>query len=552
MKINNIILSADLIKNNQSIDYIQFWPLVSKIWYKLGFNPVLTLITDLEENDSKILECKRFGKVILIKPCPHFDFGIQAKVSRLFSASKLSGCNLIADIDLIPLNISYYLSILSSIPDNCIASFGANAFYKTIDHYKTPMCYITTSKETYQFITKISDNSTFEQFLNYYKNPKEIIGSHPNWLFDNKESTLNDYNNFSDESLLRFMIFNSSFDSFQVKIHRPLFNYNSIPIQNGTKLFVCTYADRIDRCQTEFGWKLITRSKKKYIKDYTDVHGVRPFQKYILEYSHIFKDLNIDSLSTIPISLRFGNFITFDHYKSFSTKIIKYKYSLATLRIEKYDILFLYNNLIDTLLAFNQNKKDLNFKVILSNDEDDDLLIKLHKLGAQQIFIINSNSSLDFVYSLPIGLLSLNFNNNINFLRSNQYNYYINLKSLKERRMTEIIGVPEIYILKKENLSKIFKNIPNYSFCFISSDFTPHSVFECIALGTIPIVNDDFISKKSVEKLPILFVKNDIESLEIDKLINCFNYYSNKPELFNTNPKITINYWSNKIKTNVL
>lgn len=577
MKIKNVVLSSNLDDT-----YIQFWPLVSGIWKRLfreeniQVNVVLGLLTDLPENSHFVKECRHYGKTILIRPSLDYAEPVQAKLIRLFLASKLEGGSILGDIDLIPLRLKDYITRLSHVPDNCIASYGSNAYNRTQDHFKVPMCYLSSSKETFQKITGITDRTTFHDFL---KSLETVFETDRDPGFDGKESVLNRPESFSDESTLRYLIYSKSLENYQVKFVRNLFKPECVPVANGTRLYITTFTDRIDR----HGGFLVTRDSKlgtaavdfnTRIDRFIDIHGCRPFQRFIQSFMPVLRKLGIDINSTIPTGFRYGPFVTVDHYLSYCNKHIRHSFELNTLEIEPGDVIFLEGDLIERFTiskqpkstCFPKNKlsvsppyvdsrRDVNFKLIISPMAkgiiDLEQVQNLKAIGAAEIYVIDSDipSGETNVYSLPFGFSSKLIRQGKVNERSNQYNFVKQLKPLSERAFNPRVNLPEILSIGPSNVvptKEFFAKIENYVFCHIQMGLSPHLVFECIALGTIPIVSSGFVSKHSVDKLPVIFA-DKIEDITIESLSKTYEYYSSKPELFNTNPKINSSYWCKKI-----
>jgi hypothetical protein len=175
----------------------------------------------------------------------------------------------------------------------------------------------------------------------------------------------------------------------------------------------------------------------------------------------------------------------------------------------------------------------------------------LKAIGAIEIYVIDTDipSGETNVYSLPLGFSPKLISQGKVNERSNQYNFVKPLKPMCEREFNPRVNLPEILSIGPSNVvptKEYFLRIEDYVFCHIPMTMSPHLVFECIALGTIPIVSPGFVSKHSVDKLPVIFSKK-IEDVTIDSLSKTYKYYSSKPELFNTNPKINSSYWSKKI-----
>ena len=101
MKIDYVFIGSDL-----NPMYLDFWPLVSRIWREV-FNmmPVLGLICD-EDSDLYDDWC---GLVKRFKAVEGINTGLQSQIVRLFMPKFLEGNILLSDIDMAPLSKDYFI-----------------------------------------------------------------------------------------------------------------------------------------------------------------------------------------------------------------------------------------------------------------------------------------------------------------------------------------------------------------------------------------------------------------------------------------------------------
>lgn len=105
-QIDRVILST----NNDPL-YIQFWPVVARVWKTMGFQPTLALIaTEDCQVDTSL------GDVIRFEPLS--DVSEEAQAIRLLVPYFFSeDVCLLSDIDMIPMSRSYFVDYAHSSPD---------------------------------------------------------------------------------------------------------------------------------------------------------------------------------------------------------------------------------------------------------------------------------------------------------------------------------------------------------------------------------------------------------------------------------------------------
>ena len=133
MKIDYVILGS-----NTNPLYLDFWPIVSKIWSEI-FNivPVLGLITDYNSDFKK----DEYGIVKCFKAVENINSSLQSQLVRLFLTAQLSGNLLISDIDMIPLSKQYFIDDLKKYDENKLHVMSADNS-ECLNNKEYPMCYI--------------------------------------------------------------------------------------------------------------------------------------------------------------------------------------------------------------------------------------------------------------------------------------------------------------------------------------------------------------------------------------------------------------------------
>lgn len=114
IKIDRVILSS-----NENLDYLEYWPLASRAWKKLGFMPTLILVTE-----DSIAADTTYGDVVRFKPIPHISTVFQAQCIRLLAPAWFpDDICVIADIDLLPVDPNFFVEPLSTIPDDAFVVY---------------------------------------------------------------------------------------------------------------------------------------------------------------------------------------------------------------------------------------------------------------------------------------------------------------------------------------------------------------------------------------------------------------------------------------------
>ena len=204
MKIDRIITSS-----NELQTYLEFWPIVSTVWKNAGFKITMNFITKRKDDDILVKELREYGEVNLIEPIEGISDSILAKTSRMVSCCDYTNevcC--IVDIDDLPLNIDFLTDCAAEFDENCIgAMLGTRVYADTINKKypgtkdsigKFPIPYTVGKGSVFKEIIN-PNNLNFIDLLNSWKNLKQDI-------FDGFESVSNNYKNFSDESLFRYLI----------------------------------------------------------------------------------------------------------------------------------------------------------------------------------------------------------------------------------------------------------------------------------------------------------------------------------------------------------
>lgn len=226
-----------ILGSNKDSLYLDFWPIVSKIWKdKFNITPVLGLIDD---DESDIFESE-YGLIKKFKSVSGVDTGLQSQIVRLYLPRYLDGTCLISDIDMFPMSKKYFSDAATHVNDNNFVIYSSN-HPQTIKNKMFPMCYVAANSSTYKSIFDI--NLDWEDFTKLLFNRGET------WYTDQK------------------YLFEKVID-FELKTGKLLLlerSWNDNP------------NNRIDRGDWRYNPELV---KQGY---YIDCHSLRPYNQYKVE-----------------------------------------------------------------------------------------------------------------------------------------------------------------------------------------------------------------------------------------------------------------------------
>ena len=182
------------ISSDENPNYIQFWPLVASAWKRLGFEPILSLVTDKPENKWSWM--RDYGEVVQFNKHKTLHPGIWAKMARWWLYFKYENeIGIVSDMDMIPLQRDYFLELPEEYdPEVHLVLKGT---YDMSKSGKFPGCYMTATGKVWKEILKP------EQFNNAHDWVLQFKGRR---MYDNKEAVDLEYNIFSEESLMRSVV----------------------------------------------------------------------------------------------------------------------------------------------------------------------------------------------------------------------------------------------------------------------------------------------------------------------------------------------------------
>lgn len=231
--------------------YIEFIPMFVKAWKKVlpEVDICILLIADsipVEYNDYK-------DYIKLIKPIPGIHTAFHAQCIRLLyprEVERTSEAVIISDMDMIPLNNSYYSKSIESIDDNAFVVYRDVLLPREI-----PMCYVAGLPKTWTSIFGSEDTETLLKQWYQYSNYSGIhAGSGWN----------------TDQLILTKMF--KLWDGNKVVLNDIITNFKRL-------------------CRSSGDFNLATLKDKIKSGMYCDYHCLRPYSKY-----RTINDFIVDSL----------------------------------------------------------------------------------------------------------------------------------------------------------------------------------------------------------------------------------------------------------------
>ncbi len=233
MKIKYAIMSC-----NDNPLYLEFWPIVSKIWkVKFDIEPILIFLGKMMNITSS------YGHVVEIKSTNKFPDYVLAQFSRFWYATKLGDDTaVITDIDMLPLSKWYFIDQIAAIDDNNYVNLN----FENINHIYA--CYHIAKGRNYNKVLQLEDDleSSIGLALSQVKHLNIKYANLDYWFLDEMFTTLKINQYLNNDILFTFL-----------------------KRKGGAS------ANRIDR-SSNFQY-----DKRLLLKDYYfDAHSVRPYLSY--------------------------------------------------------------------------------------------------------------------------------------------------------------------------------------------------------------------------------------------------------------------------------
>jgi hypothetical protein len=180
---SNMKIDYALMGSDTNPMYLDFWPIVSKVWKKkFNITPVLGLIT----NEKEEIIHDEHGLIIKINPIQNYEISLLTQLVRLYLPKFLNGNCIISDIDMIPLSQEYFIDNLSKYDEDSLLVMSSN-HPQTVNVKQFPMCYVAANDKTFkrifnledswqEFITKIQNNGWYTDQLYLYDKIMNSVG----------------------------------------------------------------------------------------------------------------------------------------------------------------------------------------------------------------------------------------------------------------------------------------------------------------------------------------------------------------------------------------
>jgi hypothetical protein len=198
-----------IVSSNEDENFLHFLPIVSAAWRK--FFPKVKLevafVTNRPSWDPLIVAMQEYARVKTFPDLSGYPSANLAKVSRFCLASNTGGVCMIEDIDTVPLQRQYFLKRAKSREKGKLLAVGAEVLKGTEHEGKFPISTMTAESDVFKELIN-PKNLSFPDLLSTWKNIR---------IFDHKENILNSASSFSDESLMRALIYR--WDKESNKVH---------------------------------------------------------------------------------------------------------------------------------------------------------------------------------------------------------------------------------------------------------------------------------------------------------------------------------------------
>jgi len=220
--------------------YLDFWPLVSKVWrLRFGIEPILIYI---DENHDIPIDTT-YGRVLKLKPVPGIPTYMHSVWGRFWGATLFPDkvC-IVSDIDMFPISKSYFITQLGLIPDSKYVHLYSPAKYANVRLRNVPMirfssndifpvCYHVAKGSRLVEVLKIKpvwEDSVRDLATHGYVSAgshTDTAGNRPQWGIDEDYTTrlLKDY---ADKTIFHFM------PRYQARLDRGKWEYDPANIKN--------------------------------------------------------------------------------------------------------------------------------------------------------------------------------------------------------------------------------------------------------------------------------------------------------------------------------
>ena len=140
--------------------YLDFWPIVSKVWKEIfNITPVLGLICN---EDSDWIQ-DEYGLIKKFKIIEGVDTGLQSQIIRLYITKELQGNIITSDIDMVPLCKEYFIDQVKYFDKSNIYIMSSDS-PEGEKHKEIPICYNVSDSQIFSNMLELDDK--WEDFAN--------------------------------------------------------------------------------------------------------------------------------------------------------------------------------------------------------------------------------------------------------------------------------------------------------------------------------------------------------------------------------------------------
>lgn len=188
LSIQKMKLECVLTATNTHPRYIHFIPIFIKTWRKLYKNIDIKIILVAEELPLKFTEFS--DHIILFPPLPDIDTGFQSQYIRLLFPALFTQYKngiLITDIDMLPMNKTYYTKPIEPIPDSKFIHMRGSKLERK---KQVCICYNIATATTWRDITGIRSLKDIikcfqklqsEQSISWFKDQEDLYQYLTRW-----------------------------------------------------------------------------------------------------------------------------------------------------------------------------------------------------------------------------------------------------------------------------------------------------------------------------------------------------------------------------------
>jgi hypothetical protein len=200
--------------------YLDFWPLVSKVWrLRMGIEPILIYV---DENHDIPIDTT-YGRVLKLKPVPGIPTYMNSVWGRFWGATLFPDkvC-IVSDIDMFPISKTYFFDQIRNTsstkyvhlygplnrtrPDRFAQQPRVGYFYSSDNII--PVCYHVAKGSVLMSVLRINPNweQSLRDMASHAYTPREIHGQHetmPSWGID-EDYTTKLINSYPDQNIFSF------------------------------------------------------------------------------------------------------------------------------------------------------------------------------------------------------------------------------------------------------------------------------------------------------------------------------------------------------------